>query len=139
MTARAAKFAEQITINLTPELREFVRREAERESRTVAGQIRHLVVEAHRRAGRNVIQPGSDHIGYPGPVLPNVDPTPESIATARDRVATLQAEQKLLERKRRARDSSAADDARHDGLQQEIRQVQGQIAMAERMMKPSEV
>jgi hypothetical protein len=122
---------EQITIALTPELRAFVNREAERESRTVAGQIRHLVVEAYRRAGS---PPPSNH--SPPPALPNVDSKPESIADARGRIAELKNEQLRLQRKRRARDSSAADDAILDALPGKIRFVEDQVAMAERMMAP---
>jgi hypothetical protein len=40
---------EQISVPLPAELREFVKRAAEREDRSVAGQIRHLVAEAARR------------------------------------------------------------------------------------------
>jgi hypothetical protein len=41
---------EQVSVPLSPELREFVERSAEREDRTVAGQIRHLVAEAARKS-----------------------------------------------------------------------------------------
>jgi hypothetical protein len=41
---------DQISVPLPAELREFVKRGAEREDRSVAGQIRHLIAEAHRRA-----------------------------------------------------------------------------------------
>jgi hypothetical protein len=39
----------QVSVPLTQELREYVERAAEREDRSVAGQIRHLVAEAARR------------------------------------------------------------------------------------------
>ena len=39
----------QVSVPLTRELREFVERAAEREDRSVAGQIRHFVAEAARR------------------------------------------------------------------------------------------
>jgi hypothetical protein len=47
----------QKSIHLTRRMLDFIQREAEREERTVAGQIRHLVVEAMRRAE----QPAADH------------------------------------------------------------------------------
>jgi hypothetical protein len=43
-----SKRREQLSVPLDPELREFVERTAEREDRSVAGQIRHLVAEAAR-------------------------------------------------------------------------------------------
>ena len=45
-----SKRREQVSVPLDPELRAFVERAAEREDRTLAGQIRHLVAEAARRA-----------------------------------------------------------------------------------------
>jgi hypothetical protein len=41
---------EQVSVPLGPQLRAFVEQTAAREDRTVAGQIRHLVAEAARRA-----------------------------------------------------------------------------------------
>ena len=41
---------DQISVPLPAELREFIKNSAEREDRTVAGQIRHLIAEAHRRS-----------------------------------------------------------------------------------------
>jgi hypothetical protein len=43
--------SKQVSVPLDAALLGFVERAAERESRTVAGQIRHYVVEAMRRAG----------------------------------------------------------------------------------------
>jgi hypothetical protein len=46
----------QVTVPLTADLRDYVERIAEREDRTLAGAIRHLVAEAARRSeqqGRN--------------------------------------------------------------------------------------
>ncbi len=40
----------QVSVPLDHELREFVKAQAALEDRTVAGQIRHLVAEAQRRA-----------------------------------------------------------------------------------------
>jgi hypothetical protein len=40
---------EQVTVPLDRELREFVERVAEREDRSVAGVIRHLVAQAARQ------------------------------------------------------------------------------------------
>jgi hypothetical protein len=40
----------QVSVPLDPELRQFVEREAARQDRSVAGQIRHLVAEAARAA-----------------------------------------------------------------------------------------
>jgi hypothetical protein len=40
-----SKRREQLSVPLDPELREFVGRTAEREDRSAAGQIRHLVAE----------------------------------------------------------------------------------------------
>lgn len=39
-----------LSVPVDPAMREFIEREAEREHRSVAGQIRHLVAEAARKA-----------------------------------------------------------------------------------------
>jgi len=44
-------FMQQINLHLPDDLVKFVQRAAERETRTVAGQVRHYVAEAARRAG----------------------------------------------------------------------------------------
>jgi hypothetical protein len=41
---------EQVSVPLDPELRAFVERAAEREDRSLAGQIRHLIAQAARAA-----------------------------------------------------------------------------------------
>jgi hypothetical protein len=43
----------QITVPLDPKLRELVERAAEREDRTVANYVRHLIAQAVRNAGRS--------------------------------------------------------------------------------------
>jgi hypothetical protein len=83
--ARPARL-EQITIALPPELRAFVSGVAERESRTVAGQIRHFVAEAARRNG------ATDHGQQEGwkverltplPVIENLIGNPAALARAK--------------------------------------------------------
>src|SRR5262249_28466965 len=111
-----AKLEVQITVNLTAELRAFVAQSAERESRTVAGQIRHLVVEAYRRAGAPPV-PTWDT----GHVMPTVEPTTESITEARGRIDQMQQERARIERKRRGKDVSAAEDDRDLELRHLIR------------------
>ncbi len=51
--------AEQISVPLSRELREFVERQAAREDRSVAGQIRHLVAEAARAQAVDAV--GGNH------------------------------------------------------------------------------
>jgi len=46
-----SKRREQVSVPLDPELRAFVEREAAREDRSIAGQIRHLVAQAARQSG----------------------------------------------------------------------------------------
>jgi hypothetical protein len=41
----------RITVSLTPELLAFIERAAGAESRSLAGQVRHLIVQAARAAG----------------------------------------------------------------------------------------
>ena len=41
----------QLSVPLDTALREFVEREAQREDRTEAGQVRHLITEAARQSG----------------------------------------------------------------------------------------
>jgi hypothetical protein len=121
---------EKLTIALTPELRAFVAQLAARESRSVASQVRHLVVEAHRRAGSPPSVPPS-----PVPVLPNVQPTPESIAEAWDRVAVMDREVAGLERKKLAGEESAAEEARRYQLKNETSLTKQRIVTAEQRMK----
>jgi len=40
----------QLSVPLDPALRQFIEREAERQDRTVAGQVRHLIAEAARQS-----------------------------------------------------------------------------------------
>jgi len=49
-TRMSSKKPNQVSVPLDPELRAFVERAAEREDRSIAGQIRHLVAEAARRS-----------------------------------------------------------------------------------------
>jgi hypothetical protein len=56
--------SKQVLVPLNTALLGFVARAAERESRTVAGQIRHFIVEAMRHAGR--VMSGSD--SWPPPL-----------------------------------------------------------------------
>ncbi len=51
--------SKQVLVPLDAALLGFVERAAERESRTVAGQIRHFIVEAMRHAGRVMSGPDS--------------------------------------------------------------------------------
>jgi hypothetical protein len=46
-----SKRENQISVPIEPALRAFIEREAERQDRTLAGQIRHLIAEAARQAG----------------------------------------------------------------------------------------
>ena len=48
----------QLSINLPPELFEFVQKAAERETRPVSTQIRHYIAEAARRASTRIRRPG---------------------------------------------------------------------------------
>jgi len=50
-----SKKREQVTVTLDPALREFIERAAERETRSVSAQIRHLVVEAARKSGNEQV------------------------------------------------------------------------------------
>jgi hypothetical protein len=119
---------EQVTINLTPELRVFVARDAECNSRTVAGQIRHYVVEAARRGGAPTSEP------WP-PVL---IPVGESLDATKTRLEALIRERDRLQ---------AAEKASPLGLiphhEERLRAVRDHIAtmskhveVAERMMEP---
>jgi hypothetical protein len=52
----------QVSVPLDPELRAFVERAAEREDRSVAGQIRHLVAEAARNFPKRATPAGAGRI-----------------------------------------------------------------------------
>ena len=81
MAKNGTQKLQDLTISLNPELRAFVEREAEKESRSVAGQIRHFVVEAARRNGTPTLTP------WPPPMS-----LPASLDEARAELAELSAE-----------------------------------------------
>jgi hypothetical protein len=55
----------RITVSLTPELLAFIERAAGAESRSLAGQVRHLIVQAARAAGA----PSAGPMGRPAPTV----------------------------------------------------------------------
>jgi hypothetical protein len=78
--------SKQVLVSLDAALRGFVERAADRESRTVAGQIRHYIVEAMRHAGDTTA--GSD-------------PWPSSLAAvSRDNFLEIKAVVKAMEAER---------------------------------------
>src|SRR5262249_25653625 len=77
----SSKLESQITIALQPELLQLLSTIAERESRSVAGQIRHFCIQAARRAG-----PGTPADLQPLPEKENITDS-ESLARAKKRLA----------------------------------------------------
>jgi hypothetical protein len=124
--ARPARL-EQITIALPPELWTFVSNLAERESRTVAGQIRHFVAEAARRNG------ASEHL-TPLPVREQIR-TAEDLSRRKGDLSALEHEReqlKVKERKLGIRFMPAdADRLRY--LNDEIYTLGKEVQLAERM------
>jgi hypothetical protein len=82
----------QISVHLPQDLQTFVERTAERESRSVSGQIKHWVVEAARRAGAPP-SAGDNPGGYP--LLPIVNP--KNIDQVRAELSELEAERDKLQ------------------------------------------
>jgi hypothetical protein len=114
---------QQVTLSLTPELIAFVEREAELESRSIAGQIRHLVVQAARRAGAPTAPAW--------PVRPQVN-APEEIAAAEARLAEHEREITRLA-SIKGIDRMPADDDRLRALRDEVVTLGKEIEMAKRM------
>jgi hypothetical protein len=120
--------SEQVTVSLTPQLLDFLQAEAERESRTVGGQLRHYVVQAARANGAKTAEP------WPPVRVPHVEHTPEAITEAKAHLASLQRERDRLKTKP-AMDQTAADDDRARALQDDIATLKTEITMAERMVR----
>ena len=114
---------QQVTLSLTPELIAFVEREAEQESRSVAGQIRHLVVQAARRAGAPTAPAW--------PVRPHLT-TPEEIAAAEARLSEHEREIARLAAIKGIK-RMPADDDRLRALRDEVYTLEKEITMAKRM------
>jgi hypothetical protein len=120
---------DQITINLTPELREFLRMTADRESRSMAGQARHYIVEAARRAGH------TNGSLTPLPVRPEIR-NGEELAEAKERLTKLESKRDaLVAHQRKSRFGLLPDqDQQLRNLYCEIPTLSTEIQMAERML-----
>jgi hypothetical protein len=132
MAKRGTEKLEQISITLPPEVRAFHERAAERDSRSLSGQIRHLCVEAARRNG------AANGTPWPPP-LPNVDSTRESIDAAKIQLAEWTREHDRLVAKERAEGwrFCGQDMDRKCWLQETIATFTPRIEIAERMMDRS--
>jgi hypothetical protein len=90
----------QVSVPLDAALLGFLERAAERESRTVAGQIRHYIVEAMRHAGNTTAE---------------LEPWPPPLAVvSRDNLSAMKARVKDMEAERD--ELSAAEKKNHLGL-----------------------
>jgi hypothetical protein len=125
---RGVFMSKQVSVPLDGALLGFVERAAERESRTVAGQIRHYVVEAMRHAGNTTA--GSDP--WPPPLA----------AVSRDTLFEIKARVKDMEAERDALvtaenkdhlDLVPHDEVRLQYLLEMIKCLQSQISGIERM------
>jgi hypothetical protein len=120
----------QINVSLPPTLLDFLKSEAAHQDRTIGGMVRHYVAEAYRAAG----SPTRRHAVPP---LPQVKPTPESIAEGRARLAHLEEKCAQIDRRRKSRteNTSAVEDTTQDKMMLEIDYLRKGITMAERMME----
>jgi hypothetical protein len=125
---RGVYMPKQVSVPLDAALLGFVERAAERESRTVAGQIRHFIVEAMRHAGNTA----------PGP-----EPWPPPLAAAsRDNLSEIKARVKDIEaerdelvaaEKKNGLDLMSHDEVRLQYLLETIKCLQNHIAAIERL------
>lgn len=92
--------SKQVSVPLDAVLLGFVERAAERESRTVAGQIRHFIVEAMRNAG----SPTAGFETWPRPLAVVSD---DNLSEIKARVKDMEAERDKL---------AAAEQKNHLGL-----------------------
>jgi hypothetical protein len=119
----------RITVSLTSELLAFIERAAERESRSVSGQVRHLIVQAARAAGSPTAAP------WPPIRVPNVGHTLEEIAQAKNLLAEWEGEQERL-RAMPEMDKTVTHETRWRELRDDVATLPSNIAVAERMARP---
>jgi hypothetical protein len=121
---------ETVNISLPAELTALLRAAAARESRTLSGQIRHLVTQAVRLDDPPP-PPGA------GKVMQNVESTPEAIAAAKARLKTMRLRRDaILKRSQQPfhEATPATDDTEFRDLAVQIDFVERQILMAERFL-----
>jgi hypothetical protein len=120
--------SKQVSVPLDRALLGFVERAAERESRTVAGQIRHYIIEAMRHAGNTTA--GSDP--WPPPLAAV---SRDSLLEIRARVNDMEAERDALvaAEKNDHLDLMPHDEVRLQYLLEMIKCLHSHIAGIERM------
>jgi len=128
---------DQVTVCLTADQRAFLSQLADHENRTISGQLRQLIHEAMRRAGRSN---GSAITAFPTRKQIN---TAEELAEARKELADLETERdKFLAREKKSKKTgfvtmSATDAERLRVVQSEIYEKQKALAFAERWIGDS--
>ena len=122
--AKAEKL-EHINISLPAGLLAFAQRQAEREDRTLSGQIRHFVAEAAR------LEPPPAPAPF-GSELPNVAANAEAIAAARAQIAKLRTRQAQLARLGHNATAATDDEVQRLKFQAEI--LEQRVEQAERML-----
>jgi len=125
---RSVYMPKQVPVPLDVALLGFVERAAERESRTVAGQIRHFVVEAMRLAGNTAA--GSEP--WPPPLAAV---SRDNLSEIKARVKDMEAERDELvtEKKKNRVDLMPHDEVRLQYLLETIKCLQNHIAAIERL------
>jgi hypothetical protein len=120
--------SKQVSVPLDRALLGFVERAAERESRTVAGQIRHYIIEAMRHAGTTTA--GSDP--WPPPLAAV---SRDALFEIKARVSDMEAERDALvaAEKKDHLDLMPHDEVRLQYLLEMIKCLQSHIAGIERM------
>ena len=124
---------QQISVPLPDDVLSFVQRDAERECRTVAGQVRYLLTEAARRAGH---KPGAPELEEWPPWLPVV--TPANLAEVKQQIEGWQGEfdalNKLESEPRRngaKLELTIPEENRRGWLRVAIANVEGQVRLIE--------
>jgi hypothetical protein len=117
----------QITVALSPELVSFLERAADRDSRSISGQVRHLVVQAARAAGARP-EPSWPPVRQPPPLN-----TAEEVAAARARLAELERERDRLDRRQNSVNFLPKDDERFRYLRDECANLKRDLRLAGEM------
>jgi hypothetical protein len=119
----------QITVALSPELVNFLERAADRDSRSVSGQVRHLVVQAARAAGARA-EPSWPPVRQPPPLN-----TPEEVAAAKAHLAELERECDRLDRRQNSINFLPEHDERFRYLRDEVANLRRDLRVAGHMEK----
>ena len=126
---------ELLNISLPPALRDFVKRAAIDDDRTMSGQVRFFLFEAARHRGVDLNGNGRPPPAPPPPP-PLVEPTPAAVSAAKAKLIEMQKECRRLRKLvgNPNAEWSTATEQRYIALQAETNRLEFEISRAERLI-----